>query len=530
MKNRKRKRIDNKVDFVLLLIFLVIGLYFGIEAILGNLIPLKYILIFLVVVLFLFVGIFLTFKVRNSTFRVFRKVFLVVVCVVLLFGGIFQGQIRNAFSNVNDGSFYKDYMYVITLKDNSYENIEDVGVLGYLSQSDDLLEYSLEQLSEYQFEKKTYDSLEEELSELEGGEVDAVLISAKDQTLQELNNDSFSGKYKTIHTIEMTIESNNDVVSNDLTSKPFVVYIAGLDNMGEPTQLGLHDVNMLLMVDPINHHVEMVSINRDTYIPNPMMNDYPDKLTHLGWYGPETAMNTLERVFGIQIDYYAKVTFESLIKIIDTLGGIDVDVQISFTEQDENRSFEEGDLIHLEKGYQHLNGSQALAYARHRHTEGWDVKGREQAQRDIIAAIVDKMLSVEGALKLGDVVNVAASYVSTNMSMDSARSFVKSAIDSGHGWTFGSSTVNGDVEVLLPCAMENDLERSVVLLEENDIQLVHDIYTSMNTQIHFNDFAFDLDDMEKYMDTFTLDKHVVTLENYYDVVPEYFPEYLRYRF
>ena len=184
MKNRKRKRIDNKVDFVLLLIFLVIGLYFGIEAILGNLIPLKYILIFLVVVLFLFVGIFLTFKVRNSTFRVFRKVFLVVVCVVLLFGGIFQGQIRNAFSNVNDGSFYKDYMYVITLKDNSYENIEDVGVLGYLSQSDDLLEYSLEQLSEYQFEKKTYDSLEEELSELEGGDVDAVLISAKDQTLQ----------------------------------------------------------------------------------------------------------------------------------------------------------------------------------------------------------------------------------------------------------------------------------------------------------------------------------------------------------
>ena len=59
---------------------------------------------------------------------------------------------------------------------------------------------------------------------------------------------------------------------------------------------------------------------------------------------------------------------------------------------------------------------------------------------------------------------------------------------------------------------------------------MHDIYTSMNTQIHFNDFAFDLDDMEKYMDTFTLDKHVVTLENYYDVVPEYFPEYLRYRF
>ena len=136
MRTRKRKKINNKVDLVLLLLFLVIGLYFSIEAIMGNLIPLKYIFIFMVAVLILFVGIFLTFKVRNSAFRIIRKVFLTVLCCVLLFGGIFQGQIRNAFSNVNDGSYYKDYMYVITLKDNDYESIEDVGVLGYLSQRD----------------------------------------------------------------------------------------------------------------------------------------------------------------------------------------------------------------------------------------------------------------------------------------------------------------------------------------------------------------------------------------------------------
>ena len=184
----------------------------------GNLIPLKYIFIFMAAVLILFVGIFLTFKVRNSAFRIIRKVFLTVLCCVLLFGGIFQGQIRNAFSNVNDGSYYKDYMYVITLKDNDYESIEDVGVLGYLSQRDDLLDYSLKQLNEYSLRNKTYDTLEDELADLDDEEIDAVLISAKDQTLQELNDSSFSGKYKTIHTIEMTVESNNDVVQSDLTS------------------------------------------------------------------------------------------------------------------------------------------------------------------------------------------------------------------------------------------------------------------------------------------------------------------------
>lgn len=531
MKRKNRKRINNKIDLILLLLFLVIGLYFSIEAILGKLIPVKYIFIFLIVLLLLFVGIFLTFKIRNGTFRFLRKVFLVFSCAFLLIGGIFQGQLRSAFSHIDNGSVYKDTMYVITLKDSEIEKIEDVSTLGYVIENNELLTYSLDQLKTYDFNEKYYEGLQEELLALDHQNVDAVLISAKDRSLQEkLENSSFAGKYKTVHTIEMLIKNENTVVESDLMSKPFVVYVAGLDDMGEPSMLGHHDVNMLLMVDPIHHHVEIISINRDSYIPNAKLNDYPDKLTHLGWYGPEMAMETLERVFGIDIDYYAKVTFESLIKIIDTLGGIDVDVKISFTEQDENRSFEEADLIHLEKGYQHLNGSQALAYARHRKTAGWDVKGREEAQRDIIKAVVDKLLSVEGALKLGDVMNVAASYVSTNMPMNSAKAFVNSAIESKKGWSFGSSTINSAIEVLLPCAMEGNLERSVVMLQEKDIQHVHDIYSSMNTPISFNEFAFDLDDMEKYMSTFRLDKHVVTVENYYDVIPEYFPEYLRYRF
>lgn len=523
---KKRKRINNTVDLILLLLFLTIGLFFAIEAFIGQLIPVKYILIYLVLLIALFVLIFLTFKVRNQAIRTLRKVFLGLMCVGLLFGIVFQGKLRNAFLNVLDGSYSIDRMYVVTLKNNA-DKLESMDTIGHLSQSSSLLTYSLEQLNDYSFKKIEYNSVEEALSALEDKKIQAVLISAKDHSL--LDENEFSSKYKLLHTIEMRVENQFTGSDIDITSKPFVVYIAGLDDMGKPTVMGHHDVNMLLMVDPDRQHVQMISINRDTYVPNSELGNYPDKLTHFGWYGPQMASDTLEKVFGIEIDYYAKVTFESLIKIIDTLGGIDVDVKLSFTEQDENRSFDAENLITLEKGYQHLNGKQALAYARHRYTDGWDVKGREEAQRDIIAATVNKLLSVEGVLKVGDVLNVAASYVATNMPMDKAKSFVMSAIDKGGMWSFSSAAVNSDTELILPCAMGGGVERSSVLLENSDIQMVHDIYVSMNSEINLSEFAFDMDSLEDYMESFRLDKHVITVENYYDVVPKYFPDYLRYR-
>ena len=524
------KKINKRIDMVLLILFLAGSIYFLVEAIIGELIPMQYILIVGIILLLIFLLIFLTFRFENTAVFVIRKIILCILCAVLAFGAVFQGKLRNAFSRVDDGTTTKDRMYVVALQDASFEEVEDIQTLGHLSQVNAFITYSKKQLESYALEEKSYDSIDELLRGLDNHEVDAVLISDQDQTFEMKKDDSdYTEKYKTIHIIEMTTTTQSTTVPSDL-SKPFVVYVSGLDDMGEPTYNGLSDVNILLMVDPKNHHVEMVSINRDTYVPNEKLNDYPDKLTHLGWNGAEAGAEALERIFGIEIDYTAKVTFESLIKIIDTLGGIDVDVQIDFCEQNEERSFAKNDLICLNKGYQHLSGSEALAYARHRKTAGWEVKGREQAQRDIIAAVVSRILSVDGALKAGDVLNVAASYVSTNMPMSSAKAFVMDAISSGSAWTFGSSTVNSDYEYLFPCASYSGQDLYAVLLEEEDIMHIHDLYVSMKEDVDLNKFSFDLNDMKKYENTFDLDPKVITVENYYEVVPTYFPSYLRYNY
>lgn len=524
------KKWNNRIDLILLILFLIGSIYFLVEMIIGELIPLKYVVYIGLGIIVLFLLLYLTFKINHLFIYIFRKIILILLCAILVIGGVFQSQLRSAFLNVNDASTTTDRMHVVVLIDSTYESIDDLTSIGYVNELNGLITYALDELESDTLSQNAFDNQSSAYNALDLKEVDGILITDQDYIFEiEETDSSFSEKYRILYTIEKETTNENAGVSKDLR-EPFVVYVSGLDDLGEPTYNGLSDVNMLLMVDPERHHVEMISINRDTYVPNAKYNDYPDKLTHLGWDGASAGAEALERVFGIEIDFTVKVTFESLIKIIDALGGIDVDVQISFTEQDENRSFASEDLIHLEKGYQHLNGKQALAYARHRKSAGWDVKGREQAQRQIIAAVVDKVLSVEGALKIGDVLNVAASYVATNIPMSNVRAFVMNAIEDGSGWTFGSSTVNSNYEFLMPCASYSYLDLYAVLLSEDDIQMVHDMYVSMNEDISFSEFEFDLNDMDQYAHEFVLDEKVITVENYYQVVPTYFPSYLRYNY
>ena len=524
------KKINTRIDLILLILFLIGSLYFLVEMILGEMIPMKYILMIGVGVFVLFLLIYLTFKWHNLFIYIIRKIILVFLCSVLIVGGVFQGQLRSAFLNVVDGSTMTDQMHVVVLKDSNYESMDDISTLGYENQANGLLTYALEKLVNETLTHVPYETQIDAYAQLDLKQVDAILVSDQEFTFEVDKKDStYLEKYRILDTIERRITNNGMGVSSTLT-EPFVVYVTGLDSLGEPTYNRLSDVNMLLMIDPNHHHVEMISINRDTYVPNAKYNDYPDKLTHLGWDGARAGADALERVFGIEIDYTVKVTFESLIKIIDALGGIDVDVLISFTEQDENRSFASENLIHLEKGYQHLDGREALAYARHRKSAGWDVMGREKAQRQIIAAVANKILSVEGAFKIGDVLNVAASYVATDMAMSDARGFVMKAIDDGKPWTFGSSTVNSHYEFPLPTASYSYADLSSVLLSTKDIQKVHDMYVSMEEEVNLNEFEFDLNNMEQYSHEFELDPKVITVENYYEVVPTYFPSYLRHRF
>ena len=269
------------------------------------------------------------------------------------------------------------------------------------------------------------------LASLSIGYLDAVAISDTYYDMMIDNETISESDFITLKTYTYT-RTWEDPSDKDVTKDSFVLYISGIDEMGSPDQKLRSDVNLLLMINPQAHHVTMVSLPRDAYIPNKAYEGSGfslDKLTHTGLYGVDTTIETVEDFLDIDIDYYARISFSSVIEIIDVLGGIDVDVEIDFCEQDENRNKDEAHQICLAKGEQHLDGRQALAYARHRKTEGYDSAGRERAQQRILKAVIDKLLSVDGISSLSKLFDIIPSYVITNMPSDKIAAFARAQLE-----------------------------------------------------------------------------------------------------
>ncbi len=327
---------------------------------------------------------------------------------------------------------------------------------------------------------------------LQSGEIDGLLIPHNRISLLKEEYKSIDQDTKVVETFEAKREITPVTSNIDISKEPFVVYLAGIDEGDDPSIDARSDVNILVMVDPQNNQMTTISIPRDSYVPNPALENGSDKLTHLGNDGALNSMEGIEEAFGIDIDYYAKVNFQSLIHIVDALGGVDVDVKIDFNEQDENRSFKKSDKIYLKKGMQTLNGKEALAYARHRKTDGYGTTGRENAQQQIIQAIMKKLTTAEGISHINDLMSVASQYVSTNMPLSSIQSFVSKQLRDVKPWSVDSITLKGGTDATLTTVSMPSLPLSCYLLGPSDITKVYNAYQRMFDDSSMKEFAFNL--------------------------------------
>lgn len=520
------------IDLILIALLAFSSIYFLIEMIVGGFIPMKYIIWICVILLIIIAIIFLSFQL-NEKFASIRKIMIGILCVLLLAGSFFQARLRNIFDGIDTDNTNVSIMKVITLQESELDNLESLKdhKVGYVHDTQQLTEYALNEVVHIGALVFSYETQDDAFTALDNQSIDAMLISNKDYSVVS-EKEEFLDRYKTIAEIKMETENSEVGSEKDLTQEPFTIFITGMDSTGKPNYDGLSDVNMILMIDPMKHHVEMVSIPRDAYVPNPLLGNQPDKLTHLGWNGSDGLVQAVEQIVGFDIDYYAKVSFSSLIEIIDTLGGIDVDVQIEFTEQNENRDYANGgfvNTIHLYPGLQTLDGREALAYARHRHTDGWGDFGRNIAQRQIIEAIVEKVLSAEGVAKITDVLEVGSQYVATNMPMSYVKEFVNYEIGHLRAWTFSSTNLlNGYGASNHACASMGFQPLWVYLLSQSDLDQVYTKYLQMYDEETLADFGFDLNNLEAGTTSAPMNPYLVTWENYTYVMSTYFPEYLEF--
>lgn len=163
-----------------------------------------------------------------------------------------------------------------------------------------------------------------------------------------------------------------------ITDHPFQILISGTDQTGKPTKKGFMDVIMLLSVDPKEKKILVTSVPRDIYIKKDK-----EKICHAGYYdGVKTLVNWMEDLLDTKVDYYVQLNFTGFSKLIDAIGGVDVKVSKGF-KTDWGTS--------VQKGENHLNGKEALAFVRERHHLLKGVYGRSDNQAKLMKAIINKL-------------------------------------------------------------------------------------------------------------------------------------------
>ena len=220
----------------------------------------------------------------------------------------------------------------------------------------------------------------------------------------------------------------------DVTSKPFNIYISGMDTTGKITEEARSDVNMIITVNPKTHKVLMTSIPRDYLVE--LQNCEKDKLTHTGLMGIDETTSDVEDLLGIKINYYVKVNYNTLKDLVNSIGGITINSDKAFISYIGKYRFVEGE--------NQLDGAKALAYARERHAYSDGDNHRVRNQQEVLKAIVKKLT---GSTTLLTRYNKILKYLAPTMEMNLTRAEVKALVKFQLGknpkWKFESNSLEG---------------------------------------------------------------------------------------
>ena len=171
------------------------------------------------------------------------------------------------------------------------------------------------------------------------------------------------------------------------------------------------DTMMVASISPENGTINLLSLPRDTKVNIPGRKGY-DKINHAYAYGGvQLAQRTVEQFLQIPINYYVVINWQAFIKVIDTLGGVDLYVEHDMNYQDPYAELD----IDITKGYQHLDGKKAGQYVRFRSDELGDI-GRVQRQQRFLKALAKETMQVSTIFKVPALVNTLDQYVETDMS------------------------------------------------------------------------------------------------------------------
>ena len=408
----------------------------------------------LAALLLVFAALLFTMQVITRGKAIVSKIVSVLMSVVLVFGSVYLFRTHDAVADLTDTSLGKQVhsILVVVRKDDPAEKVQDTKDYIYgvqQSSEENEIDKAMKKVNEdtgAEVMTAEYNTLNDQAAALLDGSVEAIVYDEGYGGILDEVYEGFGSQTKIIgqYSIESEPSEEENLLAGaaaevNVKDETFSIYISGIDVYGPISSKSRSDVNIIATVNPNTKQILLTNTPRDYYVPIPgVSGEGKDKLTHAGIYGVEKSMATLGQLYGIEIPFYARVNFTSLITMVDLMGGVDVDSEVAFTTDGAG-----GAIINVQKGTNHFNGEQALAFARERYSlEGGDNQ-RGKNQMAVIQAMFKKMITPEMLMKAPTMISEISDSVETNMSMDQIQKLIQSQLSSGGSWTIKSVAAEG---------------------------------------------------------------------------------------
>ena len=376
-------------------------------------------------------------KTKKKPHRVLFLLWLILYSVICFGVAYSLNYVYSRLSNVNKSDVtYTSYLVV--LSNNPVSDIKNasdltIGLLndeknpdGYIIPQEMIKKYKLQDNNEI----KDYEDYTSMLADLYAKEISAMFVPSGYVSMfsnitgyENIETDTkvigkASKKMKKAKTSMIETASSGKSVT-----EPFTILLMGIDSTDEVLEknaIANGDTLILITFNPKTLNATMLSVPRDSYIPIACWGGHPEnKITHAAAYGNDCMINTIQNYFDVQIDYYAKINFKGLVKLVDAVGGVEVDVPQTLCTDDSSRWAE----VCIQPGRQVLNGEQALVFARNRKALQDGDFGRARHQQEIIMALVNKMKEIKDIKTFMSILDTISNSMDTNLTTKQILSF-----------------------------------------------------------------------------------------------------------
>ena len=450
----KRANIVMKIFYFIVMIGYWVAYVFFTRSLL-SLAGIETIIRFVLIGLFALFGIIYTIFGLVKMFQNKKVGFIILTLFTLIFAVIFgfgSYYIDKLYGKLENFTTSDTSVYTTVLLAMSGTKYSDDMVIGMITDEEDRTGYvlPLEYMKNEGMENtiEYYSNYTELLQSLYSREVDAIFITKDYATIyggeEKYQNIATETTILKEYSKEMKTEESELLVSTKPLTEPFTVLVMGVDS--ESTN-GLDanaafngDTLILVTFNPKTLTATMFSMPRDLYVPiisSTGRNLGYNKINSSAAYGTASTVNTVENLTGIEVDYFVKVNFQGVIDLVNALGGIDVEVEqpdydYYVSQWGEGVLCESGadrtyvNMVCMNTGWQHLNGEQALAYARNRHGFLESDLARNRHQQQIIEAIAKKVAQTSSFSDFEKLLDTISNNIATNMQTNQILSFYQS--------------------------------------------------------------------------------------------------------